>query len=214
MKKTVSVLLAAILLVCSATAFANWSDYKTADRTNAKLDVFTRYFDQLTTGMDLPFTWGSKPRKAYGDEKVYSVWNTNPYDDMAIGMEVYVLDDYVDYIIIDGSVYMMSESYGPTELLSHILTTYMSCIASLYRAEYSQDSYTGEELVNAAQEGWRKLLQDVNPEVFIPEGNATYSSETTVLNTPVGLRMFPDGSTFVVYMYILNPGSTFVPYTE
>lgn len=214
MKKTVSVLLAAILLVCSATAFANWSDYKTADRTNAKLDVFTRYFDQLTTGMDLPFTWGSKPRKAYGDEKVYSVWNTNPYDDMAIGMEVYVLDDYVDYIIIDGSVYMMSESYGTTELLSHILTTYMSCIASLYRAEYSQDSYTGEELVNAAQEGWKKLLQDVNPEVFVPEGYATYSSETTVLNTPVGLRMFPDGSTFVVYMYILNPGSTFVPYTE
>ncbi len=214
MKKTAAVLLAAVLLVCSGAALANWSDYKTADRTNAKLDVFSRYFDQLTTGMDLPFTWASKPRKAYGDEKVYSVWNTNPYDDMAIGMEVYVLDDYVDYIIIDGSVYMMSESYGTTELLSHILTTYMSCIASLYRAEYSQDSYTGEELVNAAQEGWRKLLQDVNPEVFIPEGYAIYSSETTVLNTPVGLRMFPDASTFVVYMYILNPGSTFVPYTE
>ena len=211
MKKTAAVLLAAVLLVCSGAALANWSDYKTADRTNAKLDVFSRYFDQLTTGMYLPFTWASKPRKAYGDEKVYSVWNTNPYDDMAIGMEVYVLDDYVDYIIIDGSVYMMSESYGTTELLSHILTTYMSCIASLYRAEYSQDSYTGEELVNAAQEGWRKLLQDVKPEVFVPEGNAIYSSETTVLNTPVGIKMFPDASTFVVYMYILNPGSTFVP---
>ena len=58
---------------------------------------------------------------------------------------------------------------------------------------------------------WRKLLQDVKPEVFVPEGNAIYSSETTVLNTPVGIKMFPDASTFVVYMYILNPGSTFVP---
>lgn len=199
MKKAVSLFLVILLAFSLSTAFASRLDYQLEPGKIADYEDFKARFIRLYSDEDHSVDWPSKPYKEDGYE-VYDVM-TAMMDDGVMSMEVYTDGGNVAAIVFVGSV--CDEGDNIYWLLENARDACFTTFGILYIYDYKNDGdYAAEEIAYKANDEWNKLLTGVTEE----QGDMI-AYATDVLGFPTGIWTYRDGSTTMLYVYILNKNS-------
>jgi len=202
MKKTISVLLAVVLAFGFSSAFAKRLDYQPERGAIVKFDEFKPTFTDLMAIYGYSIEWPSGPRSEDGYE-VYEVGIAR-MDDGTMDLEVYTENGAIAFFVLTGSV------YDERDNLKWLFDSARGACNAVFCILYLEDnanggSWTAEGMVEAASEDWTGLLNGLQAD--ISPDSTQYAYTTDVLGLPVGITVYQDGSTAVMYVYIMNKNS-------
>lgn len=199
MKKAVSLFLVILLAFSLSTAFAKRLDYQLASGKIADYEDFKARFIRILSDENRSIDWPSEPYKEDGYE-VYDVM-TAQMDDGTVDIAVYTKNGNVEYIVITGSVY--DEGNNMDWLLDNARDACFTTFGILYINDYqSGGDHTPEGIADEANNEWNKLLLGLSE-----DHGDMIAYATDVLGFPTGIWMYEDGSTTMLYIYVLNKNS-------
>ena len=202
MKKTVSLLLALALAAYLGGARAGGMDFRLFPGAPAAFTAFTGFFDDARGEAGRTAGWSRQPYRSGG----YEVYETrvDGMDDGTVYLSAYTLEGNVEYLAADGAV-AGSGAGSLAWLREGMEKAYYAGILAMYFAEYGEDGpYSPEEAQRAVMECRKAQMDSVTAQM---EKTAEASDVTAVLGYPTGIRMYLDGSSVVMHLYILNRNS-------